>query len=147
MRIRPMKLQDYEAVVALWKRAGLPFEPQGRDSRASIKRQIQKSGHLMLIAESDKKIIGTVFGSHDGRKGWINRLAIDPEFRRRGLAKRLIHKVEQTFYKEGIYIVAALIEEPNEPSMALFKELGYVERGEIIYFRKDLRLDISPASD
>lgn len=139
MQIRPMKLEDYDAVLALWERAGLPYEPHGRDSFSAISRQLQSLGHLMFVAEADGQIIGTVFGSHDGRKGWINRLAIDPRYRRQGLAQRLIEEAENALARGGLTIVAALVEAPNEPSLKLFRKLDYEERRDIVYFRKFLR--------
>ncbi len=138
-QIRLMRPEDYESVIALWQRAGLPFEPEGRDSPHAIARQLQTSGDFMFVAEADGQIIGTVFGSHDGRKGWINRLAIDPSYRRRGLAQQLIRRAEEALARAGIIIVAALVEAPNEPSRELFSKLGYEERRDIIYFRKFLR--------
>ncbi len=134
-----MKLEDYDAVLALWERAGLPYEPHGRDSFSAISRQLQSLGHLMFVAEADGQIIGTVFGSHDGRKGWINRLAIDPRYRRQGLAQRLIEEAENALACEGLTIVAALVEAPNKPSLKLFRKLDYEERRDIVYFRKFLR--------
>lgn len=139
VQIRPMKIEDYDAVIALWQRAGLPFEPHGRDSRQALAQQIKSSGHLMFVAEADGQIIGTVFGSHDGRKGWINRLAVDPRYRRRGLAQRLVQRAEDALAREGLIIVAALVEAPNAPSLELFRKLSYEERRDIIYFRKFLR--------
>jgi len=139
VQIRPMTIREYDAVMALWQRAGLPFEPEGRDSFHAVARQLHASGHLMFVAEADGQIVGTAFGSHDGRKGWINRLAVDPRYRRRGIAKQLVAKVEEALAHEGIIIVAALVEAPNEPSLKLFRKLGYEERRDIIYFRKFLR--------
>lgn len=138
VQIRPMQIEDYESVIALWQRAGLSFEPQGRDSFQSISRQLKTSGHLMLVAEADGQIIGTVLGSHDGRKGWINRLAVDPRYRRQGLAQQLVQRAEEALAREGLSIIAALIEAPNVPSVALFKRLDYEERRDIVYFRKFL---------
>lgn len=131
-----MQLADYDAVIALWQRAELPFEPQARDSRPSISRQLQTSGHLIFVAEADGQIIGTVFASHDGRKGWINRLVIDLKFRRQKLAQQLVKIAEEALQREGLTIVAALIEAPNEASRALFRKLSYQERLDVVYYRK-----------
>lgn len=139
VQIRLMKIEDYDAVIALWQRAGLSFEPHGRDSRQSIARQIEDSGDLMFVTEADGQIVGTVFGSHDGRKGWINRLAVDPRYRRHGIAQQLVKHAEEALAREGLIIVAVLVEATNESSLGLFRKLGYEERRDIIYFRKFLR--------
>jgi len=50
-------------------------------------------------------------------EGWINRLAVDPEFRGRGLAKRLISEVEGRLRARGRRIIAVLVEGWNEPAL------------------------------
>jgi len=138
--IRQARATDYRAIIALWQRAGLTYEPQGRDSPEAIARQIEANGRLIWVAQSESgSLLGVVFGSHDGRKGWINRLAVDPAHRREGIAGRLVQMAEAALKQEGIGIVAALIEEPNPASMALFKRLGYSERRDIVYFRKPFK--------
>lgn len=142
IEIRQARLTDYREIIALWQRAGLSYEPEGRDSHAAIARQIEANGRLILLAQdTEGAAVGVVFGSHDGRKGWINRLAVDPAHRRKGIADRLVQAAEAALKRDGIAIVAALIEEPNPASMALFKSMGYSERRDIVYFRKPFKGD------
>jgi len=82
------------------------------------------------------RLIGTVIMSSDKRKGWINRLAVDPDYRHRGIAKALIIKSEEVLRKLGIQIFCALIEDYNSDSKKLFKRCGYVEHRDTIYFSK-----------
>lgn len=74
--------------------------------------------------------------SCDLRKGWLNRLAVDPGYRHRGVAKNLIVEAEKTLRKRDIKIFCALIEEYNDTSKELFERCGYVEHRDIIYFSK-----------
>ena len=74
--------------------------------------------------------------SSDSRKGWINRLAVHPDYRRRGIAVDLIDECENVIRKRGLKLFCALIEESNRSSIRLFKKLGYVEYRDIIYFCK-----------
>jgi len=72
------------------------------------------------------ELVAIVVLTHDGRKGWINRLAVDPGFRRRKLASRLIAESERWFAEVlGLEIWAALIESENHESQALFGQAGY----------------------
>ena len=136
MRIRDFQIADYDAVTALWTKAGLPFRPDGRDRREAIAREVEGGRSLFVVAEEDGRVVGVVFGTHDGRKGWINRLAVAPDRRRRGLATALVGEVEMRLRRLGIVIVACLIEEENEVSQAAFAELGYARHPEIIYHAK-----------
>ncbi len=136
MRIRDFRIEDYDAVIALWTEAGLPFRPGGRDRRESIAREVEDNRSLFLVAEEEKRIVGVVFGTHDGRKGWINRLAVAPDCRRQGIARALVEEVEARLDRLGIVIVACLIEQENEISQVAFAELGYKRQPDIIYHAK-----------
>jgi N-acetylglutamate synthase len=134
--IRKFCMEDYNDVVFLWNKAQLPYKPKGRDKRRSIEKEIKGKQSIFIVAEVHGKIIGSVFGTHDGRKGWINRLAVDPDFRRQGIARRLVADVEKRLRKLGIDIIAALIEDWNARSMKTFKRLGYEKHDDIVYFTK-----------
>jgi ribosomal protein S18 acetylase RimI-like enzyme len=134
--IRKMVLTDYDAVLRLWKQGDIPYRPQGRDSRKNIRWQLQQPTSLYFIAEENGTIIGVILGTHDGRKGWINRLVVTAAYRQKGIAKLLVQEVEQQLSKMGIDIVAALIEEWNGTSMQVFERLGYTKHADILYFSK-----------
>jgi ribosomal protein S18 acetylase RimI-like enzyme len=137
MKIHPLTLKDYDAIINLWKAAGLPFKPRGRDSKEAIARQMQENPDFFLgVFDENEQLIGVAILSCDGRKGWINRLAVHPKYQRRGIAKRLITEGEKTLRKRGVQIFCALIEDYNEISKSLFRKCGYVEHKDIIYFSK-----------
>ena len=134
--IRPMTLKDYNAVIALWKQGDIPSRPQGRDSRKNIAKQLKQPNCYFLVAMTANQIIGAIVGTHDGRKGWINRLVIAPSYRKKGIAKQLVAEVEKHFSHQGIDIIACLIEDWNTTSMKVFKQLGYVKHTDILYYSK-----------
>jgi ribosomal protein S18 acetylase RimI-like enzyme len=76
-----------------------------------------------------------VFGTHDARKAWINRLAVHPEYRRQGIATRLVRECERGLRRQGMDMFAALIDADNPRSVALFRSLGY-EVWRLWYARK-----------
>jgi ribosomal protein S18 acetylase RimI-like enzyme len=88
----------------------------------------------ILGTESDGKLVGAVIATHDGRKGWINRLAVDPDYRRRGYAGTLIEAAERVLREQGLRVIAALVESDNRASLALFRRLGYVDAGGDVHY-------------
>ena len=137
VEIRTLSIKDYDSIIKLWERAGLPSRPKGRDSKRAIERQMVSAPDLLIGAFDQGKLVGIVIGSYDGRmKGWINRLATDPERRRMGIAQRLINAVERNLEKHGATIFCALVETPNEESLSLFEKLGYTVHRDIVYASK-----------
>jgi len=136
MIIRKATISDYNTIVSIWEAAGLPYRPLGRDSRESIEKEMKKGFGYFLIAEVDGKVVGLVLLTHDGRKGWINRLAIIPEFRKQGIGKALVDKAESILDELGIGIYACLIEDYNKSSLEVFQKLGYNEFPGMHYLTK-----------
>ncbi|MCP5106393.1 MAG: GNAT family N-acetyltransferase [bacterium] len=142
INIREFRPGDYDAVISLWTATGLPCKPRGRDSREKMVKETARETADLLVAENGTDIIGTVLATHDGRKGWLNRLAVVPGYRFRGVARTLLETAENTLYKKGIEIIACLIEDDNPNSMKFFKRAGYVKHTDIIYFSKRKHIDV-----
>lgn len=140
--IRPISPDDYDAVCDLWQAAGLSVRPRGRDAQPEFLKQLAAFPRGYLVAEHDGQIVGVVLATHDQRKGWINRLAVRPDFRRTGVARRLLAACEEALRTEGIGIIAALVEEKNAASAKLFADAGYASDIPVRYFHKRVRPDI-----
>lgn len=136
IKIRGLAFSDYGQIIALWKRSELPFRPSGRDRKEAVHAEMTANPDFFLGAYEGDRLVGVVVATSDGRKGWINRLAVDPDFRRKGIAKTLIKESEKTMRKHGLRVFCALIEDYNKSSMQLFKKCGYKEHRDIVYFSK-----------
>ena len=136
IKIREFKMDDFDQLVKLWISTKIPLKPKGRDKYTKIKKELKNNNSIFLIAEVEGKIIGSVFGTHDGRKGWINRLAIAPDFQGKGIAKKLCKDIEKRFYKAGIEIIGCLIEKCNIKSINFIEKIGYSRNDTILYYIK-----------
>jgi N-acetylglutamate synthase-like GNAT family acetyltransferase len=136
MEIRKLTIDNYGEIIKLWSKALLPYKPQGRDSKKAIAAEMKSNPDFFLGVFDYNQLVGVVILSCDTRKGWINRLAVEPSHRRRGVSKVLIAESEKVFRKHGLKIFCALIEDYNGASKELFKKCGYVEHRDIIYFSK-----------
>ena len=134
--IRPLDIEDYNSLVSLWIASELEYRPNGRDSREDIRRQMAESPLSFIGYFINNKLVASVLVTHDGRKGWINRLAVHPDFRRSGIARKLIEYSEGTLIKQNIHIFAALIYEDNAASLSLFQSKGYELCKDIVYLRR-----------
>ena len=134
--LRRLTIDDHAAILALWQRAGLhSIRPEGRDSREGFAKQLA-GGQIAIGLEEDGQLIGVVIVTNDTRKGWINRLAIDPAYRRQGYGEQLVHAAEEALHGAGLHLMAAFIEEGNDASLALFEKLGYATHQHLYYLSK-----------
>jgi len=117
----------------------LSIRLEGRDSASAFTRQMGWGVQRVTGLRDGDRLVAVAVLTHDGRKGWINRLAVDPAYRRCGLAQRLITDAEQWFTREvGLEVWAALIEQDNTASQALFERMGY-GRHDLVYVSKRTR--------
>jgi GNAT superfamily N-acetyltransferase len=134
--IRHLDSSDYDNLIDLWTRCGLSYRPKGRDSREAMRGEFRRMDTGLFGMFDENRMIGAVIGTSNGRKGWINRLAIDPDYRGRELAGYLIKEAENFLHDLGIKVIAALIEDFNTPSMSAFTKAGYSCDPKINYFSK-----------
>ncbi|MCK5309993.1 MAG: GNAT family N-acetyltransferase [Thermoplasmata archaeon] len=142
MEYRTLGPEDYDVIIDVWNRAGLPFRPIGRDSPEEIKRQIKLDPEMFLGAFVKSQMIGMIMGSYDSRKGWLNRLAVIPEHQGKGIARALVQEMEKRLKERGFRIIATMIEDGHEGSMELFKKAGYIVHNDITYLTKRESSDI-----
>ena len=142
MTIHELSLKDYRRIVDIWDKAGMHAKLKGRDGPDNLRKQVA-SGTVFILGDVKEGLLrGVIIVSNDGRKGWMNRLAVLPKFRDQGIASGLIREAERRLRRMGIEIFAVHIEEENRSSRQLFEKLGYVPATDIIYFVKRLRDDV-----
>jgi ribosomal protein S18 acetylase RimI-like enzyme len=136
VRLRPFQLDDCDRVIALWRDVGLHLSPS--DSRAGLARKLERDPELFLVAEGDDAgatIVGAVMGCYDGRRGWINHLAVAVAAQGCGLGRRLIEEVERRLRALGCEKVNLLIEPANAQVQSFYEHLGYA-RDELVFMEK-----------
>jgi N-acetylglutamate synthase len=134
--IRPLKEGELDAMRKMWRAAGLPYRPKGRDSLQNLEKQRRSAPGYFLGAFKGGRLIGVSLVTDDGRKGWINRLAVRPDEQRKGVATLLVSESETILRRKGIRLLCTHIELGHDGSFALFKKLGYRVENEIVYLTK-----------
>jgi ribosomal protein S18 acetylase RimI-like enzyme len=121
--IREFRDADLSAVVALWQDCDLtrPWNPPERDIQLC-----RQSGHgTLFVAEAAERIIGTIMVGHDGHRGWVYYVAVDPGRRRDGLGRALMAHAEAFLAAQGVPKIMLLIRETNSAVAAFYQRLGY----------------------
>jgi ribosomal protein S18 acetylase RimI-like enzyme len=140
MRVHPLTHDDLAAALELWART----EHLGPVPRAEVESLLGADPDLVLAAHHEGVLVGVVLGSYDGRRGWINRLAVDAAHRRRGVAAVLLAELEERLRARGCVQVNLLVFSDNRTGRAFWERHGYDGTEEVALYHR--RLDGTSAS-
>jgi len=136
MQIREFTIADYDEAVRLWEEGGLIIRPG--DDIEGVKLKLQRDPDLFLVAEEASEIVGVVMGAWDGRRGWINHLAVKGSRQRSGIGTALVRELEKRLIRKGARKVNAQIYQWNKKSIDFFKAAGYSAHEDLIMIGKML---------
>jgi len=130
MNYRNLQISDYDGVVALWRGCG-GLSLRDADSREGMEKYLRRNPGLSFIAEDETGIRGTLMAGHDGRRGYIQHLAISPGIRRQGVGARLVELCLGALGAEGIEKSHVHVIGTNTDGIGFWSRLGWVHRNEI----------------
>jgi ribosomal protein S18 acetylase RimI-like enzyme len=128
---------DYAAVRALWETAGPGIHMRRSDELQEIQKKLQRDPDLFLLAEQDGRVIGSVLGGFDGRRGMVYHLAVGAEYRRRGIGERLMEELEKRLRAKGCLRFYLLVTCDNEEAIGFYEKRGW-EKMDLHIYGKDI---------
>lgn len=124
LQVRPYAEHDAAQVVRIWETV-FPDNPPWNVPAEDIRRKLAVQRSLFLIGERGDEIVGTVMAGFDGHRGWIHRMAVLPEYRRRGFARALMMEVERRLAALGCTKVNLQVRSTNTGVVAFYEKIGY----------------------
>ena len=132
--IRAMTLEDYENVHALWmKIKGFAIRSID-DSKEGVERFLNRNPGISVVAEEGGKIVGAILCGHDGRRGCMYHVCVDPEYRLKGIGKSMVVFAMEALRKEKINKVSLIAFTKNDVGNAFWKEIGWTGRKDLNYY-------------
>ena len=138
MKIRAMNISDYEQVYQLWLSCPGMGLNNLDDSKEGIERFLKRNPETCFVAETDQTIIGVIIVGNDGRRGYIYHTAVNPQYRKQGIARQLVNRAMQALEQCGINKVALVVFEKNENGNAFWKKIGFTVREDLVYRNKTI---------
>ena len=123
LQIRPFQLADEDAVISLWRQCGL-LRPWN-DPHKDIRRKLTVQPEMFLVGLLDGRIVAVVMAGYEGHRGWLNYLAVDPEYQRHGLARTIVAEAECRLRALGCPKIHLQIRTSNTAVMEFYRRLGY----------------------
>ena len=136
LSIRECGQGEAQSLLALWRKAGATVGVT--DTVEDIQRVIGHSAAIVLVAELDAHIVASVIGTFDGWRGNIYRLAVDPEYRRQGLAHKLVDELDNRLASMGVKRITALVEKDHPWAVGFWNSQGYQHDQTIVRYVRNL---------
>jgi len=140
MLVRPYRTDDEESLVSLWQVCELtvPWNNPHKD----IARKLQVQPELFLIGILDSRLIASVMGGYDGHRGWINYLAVHPDFQGKGYGQEIMNSVETGLREMGCPKINLQIRTVNDKIASFYQKLGFTN-DHVVSMGKRLEADHS----
>ena len=139
MQIREFRFpEDYPQVERLWASMEKGVKLGHSDTPGEIQKKLARDPDLFLVAEENGKIIGTVIGGYDGRRGLLYHLAVVASFRGRGIGSRLMDEIESRLRAKGCTRCYLLVTTDNDEAMRYYEKHGWEPMQWVVPYGKNL---------
>jgi ribosomal protein S18 acetylase RimI-like enzyme len=129
--LHPMTMADYEEAMALWQRTeGIGLRPA--DAPEHIARFLARNPGLSFVARDGATLVGTVMCGHDGRRGYLHHLAVEPSHRRQGIGRALVAQVLAALRALDINKCHLFVIKENTAAIAFWQRIGWELRQDIV---------------
>jgi ribosomal protein S18 acetylase RimI-like enzyme len=131
LAIAPLEDADIDAVIALWQRCGLtrPWN----DPHADIALARQGANAAVLLGRDGDAIVASVLVGHDGHRGWVYYVAVDPVLRKKGFGRAIMTAAEHWLRARGILKLQLMVRPDNTQVQAFYETLDYDEQERVVY--------------
>lgn len=130
VEIREFLPSDYDAVLALWS-ATEGIVLRDVDKREAIERYLATNQRFSFVAVKDGQIIGAVLSGTDGRRGYLQHLAVDKRHRGQGIGRSLAHCSVMAIHTAGIEKCHLMVLNEKAAAREFWRHLGWVERSDV----------------
>ena len=123
MEIRSFAVEDEKAVIELWQKCNLVRSWNNPES--DIKRKLKVNPELFLIGILDGKIVATAMGGYEGHRGWVNYLAVDPAYQKKGFGRQLMAEIEKRLLALDCPKINLQVRSGNTSALEFYSRIGY----------------------
>jgi ribosomal protein S18 acetylase RimI-like enzyme len=131
LAISPIADADVDAVIALWQRCGLTRLWNHPGADIALARRGPNSA--ILIGRADGAIAASAMVGHDGHRGWVYYVAVDPNAQHKGHGRAIMAAAEDWLRAQGVAKIMLMVRPDNTAVQAFYRTLGYDEQERVIY--------------
>ena len=134
IKIRKMNIDDYDSVKALWMSISGFGIRSIDDSYEGVERFLKRNPNTSIVALDGNTVVGAILCGHDGRRGCLYHVCVDPEYRLRGIGKSMVVYCMKALQEEKVNKVSLIAFSTNDIGNAFWKEIGWTKREDLNYY-------------
>jgi ribosomal protein S18 acetylase RimI-like enzyme len=134
--LRSARHDEAEALLRLWQQADAT--PSVTDNAAAVERMLGNTTARVVVATNGGQLVGSIIAAFDGWRGHIYRLAVHPDYRRRGIARALLTEADVWLAAQGARRVVAMVESDHPLAVGFWSASGYQSSPHIVRFTRNL---------
>ena len=137
---RFMHISDFDDVISLWHNTeGIII--RSADNREEIESYLIRNPDLSFVVEINGSLVGTIMCGHDGRRGYLQHLAIKNEYRTCGTGRELVRLALAGLQKCGISKCHLFVLRDNRSALDFWHHIGWHERTDLVMMSTHLSVE------
>ena len=131
LTVSPIADADVEPVIALWQRCGLtrPWN----DPASDIAFARRGANATILIGRADGALVATAMVGHDGHRGWVYYVAVEPDLQGKDFGRAIMAAAEDWLRGQGVTKAMLMVRPDNTSVQAFYDKLGYDVQERVVY--------------
>jgi ribosomal protein S18 acetylase RimI-like enzyme len=131
LTIRPIEDGDIVEVIALWQRCG--STRAWNDPTGDIALARKEKNATVLLGRNDGVLVASVLVGHDGHRGWVYYVTVDPNHRHKGYGRVIMTSAEDWLRARGIQKLQLMVRGDNAQVHAFYEQLGYYDQERVVF--------------
>jgi len=131
LSIKPIEDRDIPEVIALWQRCG--STRPWNDPEADIALARRGANATVLLGRDNGALVASVLVGHDGHRGWVYYVTVDPEHRFKGYGRTIMSAAEDWLRARGIEKMQLMVRGDNTKVQAFYQSIGYFEQERVVF--------------
>ena len=142
--LREFTIADYEGAYALWQgMEGIGLSEA--DEKPNIAQYLARNPGLSFVAEEGGLLVGALLGGSDGRRGFLNHLAVAHNHRRAGIGRALVERSLAALAALGMRKCHIFVLARNRAGRRFWRKIGWQERTTLLVMSQDVIAPCAPA--
>ncbi|MEA2919972.1 MAG: hypothetical protein QOJ15_12053 [Bradyrhizobium sp.] len=131
LTIQAIEDDDVTEVIALWQRCGSPRA--WNDPARDIALARKETNATVLLGRNNGALVASVLVGHDGHRGWVYYVTVDPDHRFKGYGRVIMTAAEDWLRARGIEKLQLMVRGDNAKVHAFYQSLGYYDQERVVF--------------